>query len=226
MCANVQFTQAIDAEVHAQEYRALSAAAMTCLFLALVSVFSLLSIYLLAIPVLGILVGVYALMQIKQRSAELTGRGFAITGITVSCVLFVLSLSYAAYVYATEVPEGYQRIDYSQLQPEEGQIDQLVPPLTEELSGEQVFIKGYIFPGPQTQGIKTFLLVRDNGDCCFGGNPKLTDRIQVTLADPERLKFSKHLHKVAGKFRLEKKPGEAIDANGSVYYYLDDGHLR
>ena len=129
MCANVQFTQAIDAEVHAQEYRALSAAAMTCLFLALLSVFSLLSIYLLAIPVLGILVGVYALMQIKQRSAELTGRGFAIAGITVSCVLFVLSLSYAAYVYATEVPEGYQRIDYSQLQPEEGQIDQLVPPL-------------------------------------------------------------------------------------------------
>ncbi len=226
MCANVQFTQAIEDEVHAQHYRALSVAAVTCLFLALLSVFALLSIYLLVLPVLGILVGLYALVQIKQRSAELTGRGFAIAGISISSVLFVLSLSYAAYVYATEVPEGYRRIGYSQLQPEEGKIDQRVPPLTEELNGEQVFIKGYIFPGPQQQGIKTFLLVRDRGDCCFGGNPKLTDRIQVTLADPERLQFSTHLHKVAGKFRLEENPGEAIDANGSVYYYLDDGHLR
>ena len=153
MCANVQFSEAIEAEVDAQHYRALSPAAMTCLFLALLSVCSLLSVYLLVIPVLGLLVGIYALVQIKQRPAELTGRGFAITGITVSCILFVLSLCYAAYVYATEVPEGYRRIFYSQLQPEEGKIDQLVPPLTEDLDGEQVFIKGYIFPGPQQQGL-------------------------------------------------------------------------
>lgn len=226
MSTNVQFTPAVDNDANVDRYRALCAAAVTSLSFAFLSIFALLSIYLWLIPVLGILAGIYALIQIKQRSSELTGRGFAISGIVISCLLLVLSISYAAYIYATEVPEGYSRIFYSQLQPEEGKVDQQVPPLAEELNGEQVFIKGYIFPGQQQKGIKKFLLVRDRGECCFGGNPKLTDRIQVTLADSERLKFSSSLHKVAGKFRLEKKPGDAVDATGSVYYYLDDGRLR
>ena len=79
---------------------------------------------------------------------------------------------------------------------------------------------------PIFEGIKTFLLVRDKGDCCFGGNPKLTDRIQVTLADPERLQFDPYLHKVAGTFRLVKDAGQAVDATGEVYYHLDNSQLR
>lgn len=226
MSTDIQFNEAAGSEITSEDYRALSVAAMTSLFLALLSIFSLLSIYLWVIPIVGVFVGIYALIQISRRSTELVGKGFAITGIVLSSLLLVTSISYSAYVYATEVPEGYRRIYYSQLQPEEGKVEQKVPPLAEQLDGQQVFIKGYIFPGKQRQGIKTFLLVRDRGDCCFGGNPKLTDRIQVNLADSERLKFSSRLHKLAGTFRLSKDPGTAVDANGAVYYYLDDGHLR
>ena len=226
MSMDVQLGEAIDVTESDNDYRALSGAAVMSLALAFLSALALFSLYLAVIPISGVLFGLYAVLQIRKHPSELTGRGVAIAGMILSFALLVASASVASYVYATEVPRGYERIFYSQLQPEEGKIGQKTPPLAEELDGKKVFIKGYVFPGKQRQGIKTFLLVRDKGDCCFGGNPKLTDRIQVTLADPERLRFDPYLHKIAGTFRLVKDPGQAIDAGGEVYYHLDDGQLR
>ena len=208
------------------EYRAMCAAAVTSLFFGLLSVLSFLSPYLFLLPILGIIMGLFALAQIRQRPRELAGRRIAVAGISLSSLLLAASMATAVYVYMTEVPEGYQRVSYAQLQTEEGQVGQLVPPLATDLDGQQVFIKGYVFPGTQRRGIKTFLLVRDKGDCCFGGNPKVTDRVQVTLADPNRLTFSSGLHKVAGKFRVDTAPARAVDADGRVFYYLDDCVLR
>ena len=223
---DVQLGEAIDVTESDNDYRALSGAAVMSLALAFLSALALFSLYLAVIPISGVLFGLYAVLQIRKHPSELTGRGVAIAGMILSFSLLVASVSVASYVYATEVPRGYERIFYSQLQPEEGKIGQKIPPLAEDLDGKKVFIKGYVFPGKQRQGIKSFLLVRDKGDCCFGGNPKLTDRIQVTLADPERLRFDPYLHKIAGTFRLVKDPGQAIDAGGEVYYHLDDGQLR
>ncbi len=202
------------------------AAAVSSLFFGLLSGLSFLSPYLWLLPLLGIVLGLFALAQIRQRPQELAGRGLALAGIGLSAVMLAGSVTAAAYVYLTEVPEGYQRVSYAQLQPEEGQVGQLVPPLAEQLNGQQVFLKGYVFPGPQQRGIKTFLLVRDKGDCCFGGNPKITDRVQVTLADPHRLTFSSRMHKVAGTFRVDLSPAQAVDAGGEVFYYLDNSVLR
>ena len=226
MSMDVQLGEAIDVTESDNDYRALSGAAVMSLALGFLSALALFTLYLAVIPISGVLFGLYAVLQIRKHPSELTGRGVAIAGMILSFSLLVASVSVASYVYATEVPRGYERIFYSQLQPEEGKIGQKIPPLAEELDGKKVFIKGYVFPGKQRQGIKTFLLVRDKGDCCFGGNPKLTDRIQVTLADPERLRFDPYLHKIAGTFRLVKDPGQAIDAGGEVYYHLDDGQLR
>ena len=91
--------------------------------------------------------------------------------------------SWLGFVYATEVPEGYQRIGYGQLQPDPNHPDEPIPPAAKELDGQKVFIKGYVYPTISQHGIREFLLVRDEGSCCFGGNPKITDRIQVTLRD-------------------------------------------
>ncbi len=223
---DLQFNEAVGHDESDGDYRALSVAAVTSLALGFLSACALLTIYLSVVPVAGIVFGLYAMMQIHRRPSELAGRGIAFAGVLLSALLLIVSSSVAAYVYATEVPQGYERIFYSQLQPEEGKIGQKIPPLAENLDGKKVFIKGYVFPGKQRQGIKTFLLVRDKGDCCFGGNPKLTDRIQVTLADPERLQFDPYLHKVAGTFRLVKDAGQAVDATGEVYYHLDNSQLR
>ncbi len=92
------------------------------------------------------------------------------------------------------------------------------------MEGKKIFIKGYIYPGREIEGIKTFLLVRDQGDCCFGGNPKITDRIQVTLTDPLRLTYRPRLHALAGVFHI--KPTTAVNAGGGVFYQLDADYLQ
>ena len=69
--------------------------------------------------------------------------------------------------------------------------------------------------GQQQQGLVQFLLVRDQGDCCFGGNPKITDRVLVQLADPAGTEFSPRLTKVAGRFRVQ--PAGTADLTGGGF---------
>ena len=60
-----------------------------------------------------------------------------------------------------------------------------------------MFLKGYAFPGRERHGIKNFVLVRDNLQCCFGGNPKLTDMVEVKLAGNLAMDFTTNLRRVA-----------------------------
>ncbi|MGB6044904.1 MAG: DUF4190 domain-containing protein [Pirellulales bacterium] len=226
MKTDIQFDDSVRDDPGYDQYRTMCVAAVTSLLFGVLSLLSFLSPYLSLIPILGIVVGLFALAQIRQRPHELAGRHFARAGIGLASLLLVTSTAREVYIYLTEVPEGHERISYTQLQPEEGKVGQLIPPLAESLNGKRVFIKGYVFPGQQQHGIKKFLLVRDKGDCCFGGNPKITDRIQIVLADSQRLKFSSRLHKLAGTFRVDAQPGEAVDAGGRVYYYLDDSTYK
>ena len=69
-----------------------------------------------------------------------------------------------------------------------------------------------------------FLLVRDQGDCCFGGNPKITDRVLVQLAEPTGIDFTPRLTKVAGRFRVQ--PTGTADLTGGVLYHLDNACVR
>ncbi|MCE9546269.1 MAG: DUF3299 domain-containing protein [Planctomycetia bacterium] len=209
-----------------EAYRALSSAAVASVLLALLGGLTLLTPWLGIIPLLGVLSGMLALRQIRLRASELAGRGLAWAGIGLSLVCLAAGWSYATYDYLTKVPPGYTEISYAQLQPEEGVRGQVVPPLAKELEGKRVFIEGYVFPGSsKTRGIKQFLLVRDRGTCCFGGNPKITDRVQVTLKDPLSLTFNTGVNRVGCIFHISPA-NNAIDAGGDVYYHLDADYLQ
>ena len=54
-------------------YRAICPAAIASVLLGVLSAVSVLSIFLVLIPFLGVLIGLYALLQIRQRRTELTG---------------------------------------------------------------------------------------------------------------------------------------------------------
>jgi hypothetical protein len=206
-------------------YRTLSSTAVLSMVVGLLSAAALLDWTMLAIPALGILIGFGAIRSIRRRPDELTGLGLAKAGLVTSIAFLVVGFSWLSYVYAVEVPEGYARISYDDLQPSAEKPKQGIPDSAMALNGKNVFIKGYVFPGRDNYGIREFLLVRDQGDCCFGGQPKITDRIQVKLADPEQLTFRTSLHKLAGTFRI-KPTEEAVDAGGGVLYFLEEAHLR
>jgi hypothetical protein len=119
------------------------------------------------------------------------------------------------------VPAGYLRISYETLQPKPGES---IPASARELDGKKVFIKGYMYPSNQMTGIREFVLCRDNGTCCFGGQPKLADMIQVNLKEPLTLDYQTGLRRVAGTFRLQ--PNAARGDLGSVLYRLDADYAQ
>ncbi len=206
------------------EYRAICSSAVSSLALGVLSVLALLNWWMLTLPAVAIVLGVFALRQIRTRGDELTGAPLARIGLTLAVVFGISGAGRLSYIYATEVPEGYARINYAPLQPESKDSVE-VPASAMALDGQKVFIKGFVYPSSQMHGIRTFLLVRDEGSCCFGGDPKVTERIQVTLADPAGMSYASGLHKVAGVFHVRPMP-QAVDGPGGVLYHLDEAMLR
>jgi hypothetical protein len=94
-----------------------------------------------------------------------------------------------------------------------------------ELNGQRVFVKGYIYPGDRTSELKKFILVPDMGTCCFGGQPALTDMIEVTLRDPKRVRFSFQRRKLGGTFKVDRQLKEISGLTG-VYFQLDADYVR
>jgi hypothetical protein len=209
----------------ADNYRALCTPAVASIVLGLLSALALLDGWLALISLAAILLGGVALRKIRAQPREYTGRPLAYLGIVFAMLFGSAGIARQCYEYTTELPPGFSRVSYSELQPQEGDLPNTIPPDAMALDGKKVFIKGYVYPGQRMQGITQFLLVRDQGSCCFGGNPKLTDRIQVALSDPHGFTFSNGVFKVAGVFHVTP-PSRAIDAGGTVFYHLDEAMLR
>jgi hypothetical protein len=209
-----------------EQYRALSTSAVAGLIVGLLSCVAILGWTLVAIPAIGVLVSLYALVRTGRHRDELTGERLALAGLLLSLGFGIAGPAWLTYEYVTEVPPGYLRVSYAELQPDPTQPGQLVPPVALELEGKKVFIKGFVYPGRQTEGIHEFLLVRDQGDCCFGGNPKITDRIHVKLEDPLRLTYRPRLHKLGGTFHVEPHDATIDNAKGGVFYHLKADYLQ
>ena len=211
---------------HYEQYRSLSTSAVASLIVGLLSSAAILDWSLLAIPLVGIALSTYALLKVRSHRDELSGEALARTGLVLSLLFAVLGPARLTYEFVTEVPDGYDRITYAELQPDESVPGQQVPPAAMQLEGKRVFIKGFIYPGRDKDGIEQFLLVRDQGDCCFGGNPKLTDRIHVKLLPPLKLRFQSRLHKVAGTFHVSPSDTAIDGAKGGVFYHMEADYVQ
>jgi NAD(P)-dependent dehydrogenase (short-subunit alcohol dehydrogenase family) len=130
--------------------------------------------------------GALAYRTISRRPDEFTGRPLAIGAVVLAAVSLVAALVTLTRAYAAELPAGYERLTYGMLQPLDGDPPGTVPDTARSADGRNVLLKGYMYPGKQQSGITQFLLVRDQGDCCFGGNPKITDRV-VTVSSMAHL---------------------------------------
>jgi len=208
----------------ADEYRALAGVAIAAAALAVLSPLAFIDWWLAVVPILGMVLGSVALRDIARRPTALTGRPLAIVAMLVSAAMLAGGLCRLALVYAAELPTGFERLSYAELQPLPGDPADAVPETALAANGRDVLLKGYMYPGKQTQGIRQFLLVRDQGDCCFGGNPKITDRVLVQLADTGGIDFTPRLVKIAGRFHV--RPAGAPEIGGGVLYHLEDARPR
>lgn len=201
-------------------YKALSRGAIFSLVLALLAIPLAAVPAMLTVALFASVLGLLAIQRIRRYPDELTGTRLAAVGVALGLVVLVGGAARHAYVYAHEVKEGYKRISFSDLQPSKERPDLPVPPEALDLNGQKIFVKGYVYPDGQSDGIKRFVLVPDLGTCCFGGQPKLTDMIEVTLRDPLRVSYSRSRLKLHGVLKVDTALKPVSGLNG-VYYQLD-----
>lgn len=209
-----------------QEYRSLSRCAVASLLLAIVSLALFPFPLLLLVPALGMVLGLLAWRAIACYPHEWTGKWIAIVG-TISCVLLLLGgIAGHSLIYATEVPEGYQRISFQQLQPDKQVPGELVPPSALDLNGQKVFVKGYVHPSVASLGrVRQFVLVPDMGTCCFGGQPKLTDMIEVTTPAKQPIQYSRRKMRLAGTLKVDTQL-KSVDGLMGVFYQLEADYVE
>lgn len=209
-----------------RQYRALSTLAVVSFVAGVLSGVTFLGWTLAAIPMVGIVAGVLALRQIRANPDGYTGEHFALVGTLLCGLLWAGGWSRLAYVHATEVPPGYERISYDDLQVDPDNPGSFPPEKAVELNGKNVFIKGYVYQptGGQTSGLKRFILVRDKGQCCFGGNPKITDMIEVRLKGGLEAEFNMQPRKLAGTFHIGA--GQSMHGLTGALYHLEADHLE
>lgn len=208
------------------EYRSLSGGAVVSMILGVLSIVALLPDFwiLKVIPLLGIVAGSTSLARIRRRPDEFSGRKLALAGTVTSLVLFLVGTGWAAYEIAVEVPEGYQPIDYSVLKHPDPRFVSLPAPAAQALDGKKVFLRGYMFPPDHDTGIAAFLLCRDNGDCCFGGQPPPSDMVFIKLENPLQTNYSRRLRRVAGTFHVAGS--RYGDVKSDVLYQLDADYIK
>ena len=77
-----------------------------------------------------------------------------------------------------------------------------------KLDGRKVRLRGFVRPGYKQSGIKNFVLVRDNQQCCFGPGAALYDCVMVKMADDAALEFTVRPICVVGTLQLKNYVGK------------------
>jgi hypothetical protein len=208
-------------------YRSVTRAGAVSLFLGVLSVFALLFPTLLVIAAVGLVMGLVARRNLRAYPEELTGGIPTTVGILLCLLILVGGTTWHSYVYATEVPNGYERISFDDLQPEAVKAKTGTPGLPLDLDGKRVFVKGYVHPGVASMGkIRRFILVPDMGTCCFGGQPKMTDMIEVTVPEALGIRYSQRKRKLGGVLRVRDRVTSVAGGLYGGYYELKADYVQ
>ena len=224
MTAEIQMSSA---ETSAEfPYRAMSSTAIASVVFAIIAtLFGIFFWPALGLAIVGIASGLVACRQISRFPEEFDGRQIAVTGILLNLVILIGGASMHTYIYLTEVPEGYTRVQFYELQQDEDGPDRPTQKAF-EIDGQQVFLKGYIHPSSGSGLLKRFILVPDLGTCCFGGQPKSSDMIEINLLGGATTKAGLTKKKLAGTFKLNQAPQKITDFDNTVFYRMKVDQVR
>jgi hypothetical protein len=100
----------------------------------------------------------------------------------------------------------------------------LLTPGVKKLDGATVRIRGYIFPPFVQHGLKQFVLMRDNQECCFGPGSALHDRILVDMVDGAAADYTVRPVSVSGQFTVHEEIGP--DGETMAIYHLDGKEVK
>ncbi len=208
-------------------YRALSRGALVSVILAVLALFGLVPGFqvVLVLAVFGIAAAIMGLRLTSLYPKEYGGRMLAKIGLSLNLLLLVGGVGEHAYIYATEVPDGYQRVHFYALQQPTNGPD---VPTAEAISldKQKIFLKGYIHPSAGNGRLNRFVLVPDLGTCCFGGQPKTTDMVEVVLTGGQTVRANLMKKKLAGEFFVTPQGMRSKDFENPVVYRLRANYAK
>lgn len=210
-----------------EEFKAVSKAAVACLVFAILSAAAFMSQLFVILPIIGVGCGMTALAGIKRYPHELVGKMLATIGLAVCAIMLIGSVVMHSYIYATEVPPDHRRISFGDLRNNK-KTNLPYSEKAKELDGQKVFIKGYVRPpSGKKKRLKNFIMVGDFGDCCFGGNPKITEVIAVKISSNDTVDYSYGLRRIGGTFRLNPNTAPVNEKEvPQVFYEIEASHVR
>lgn len=93
-----------------------------------------------------------------------------------------------------------------------------------QLDGKLVRVRGYMYPTNQQSGLKQFVLVRDNQECCFGKGAALFDCMIVEMVGDATAEFSVVPIAVEGVFTIRELKGPG--GRPLAIYHLDGRSVK
>jgi hypothetical protein len=107
--------------------------------------------------------------------------------------------------------DGFIETSFDDLQFAMAKTDRFVESMftdrVRSLFDRKIRLRGYMYPTLRKKGLKQFVLVRDNMECCFGPGAALYDCVLVTMAGGATAEYSIYPVAVEGTFRFETLPG-------------------
>lgn len=208
------------------QYTSLSPWAPVALVLGVASLMALTnSIFGLILSFFAIIVCVLAAYQIRSMKDVYRGFGMAMCGLLLSTSCLVAGSWKLHYDYHHEVPEGYLRVNFpNEISKHEfiyygssRRLHEKVAPLI----GQKVFLKGYMYNLEKLTGLKEFVFLKDNGECCFGGEPKPFDMMVVKMPEGTTTDAFRSMISVSGTLNADVTAGE-----GEPVYTIDADNVE
>lgn len=195
------------------EYTPLSPWAMAAAGIGVIGLTAFLGIFGIVVAAAGVVVGIAAISHIRGQQGAVQGMLGAVLGLVLSVLSVGGGIASQIYHYRTEVPEGYQRVSF----PDDISAHEFafyrggqrrLKPEVKQLVGQKIFIKGFMWQTQQDEDLESFVFLKDNGECCFGGSPKQFDKMHVKMQDDKRVDAHNGMVSVAGVLRADVTAGE------------------
>jgi hypothetical protein len=206
------------------DYKPVPVLAPVTLVVGLLASVSLLTELALPLALFGLITGTICLRQIRKSDGEFGGKWVTRSGVLLSGLFLVSGTGLHTHAYATEVPEGYLRVNFPReiskrgFEVKDGRL--ALHPEVANFVDKKVFLKGYIWQTRVTEGLDSFILLKDNGECCFGGEAAPNDMMLVRMLDGQRVKLYTGLVSVGGTLRFDPdaRPGEPVYTLEATHY--------
>jgi hypothetical protein len=189
------------------DYRPMPVLAPVSLFLGLASFIALMGLVGLFLAFVAILVSVAAVWTIRRSRGQYSGTLLASIGLVLSTGFFASGSGLMYRDYVEELPEGYARVNFPndisarQFVVIDGRLE--IHPDVKPLDGQKVFLKGWMWNTQSSRGLDRFVLLKDNGKCCMGGDPAPYDMMEVRLRSGQTADYMEGLIAVAGVLRMD-----------------------